>query len=41
MSSHKGQKPPTKSMPAPQRVQQATGGKSPVKSGKTTAKGCC
>lgn len=42
MSSHnKGQKSPTKSVPAPQRVQLATGGKGPVKSGKTTAKGCC
>ena len=37
----KGQKPPTKSMPVPQRKQQAAGGKSPVQPGKTIAKGCC
>lgn len=42
MSSHnKGQKPPTKSMPVPQGKQQATGGKGPVKSGKSMPKGCC
>jgi hypothetical protein len=40
-SCSKTQHPPTKSMPVPQGKQQATGGKSPVKSGKTTAKGCC
>lgn len=37
----KGQTPPTKQMPVPERVQQATGGKSPVKPGKVIAKGCC
>jgi hypothetical protein len=45
MSSHNkglnGQKPPTKAMPVTKQVQQATGGKSPVKSGKTTPKSCC
>lgn len=42
MSSHnKGQRPPTKSKPVPERVQMATGGKSPVKPGKTTPKSCC
>ncbi|MEY2654398.1 MAG: hypothetical protein RLZZ524_1426 [Pseudomonadota bacterium] len=40
-SAIKTQKPPTKSMPVPQGKQQATGGKSPVKSGKSMPKGCC
>ena len=37
MSSHKSQKPPTKKMPVREQVQMATGGKSPVASGKPAA----